>query len=80
MKENINGADGEKQSKYILKSIYESSHLVIYSLMNNLNNFQTDELTNKRNNKRNLILEDYNMKKDMIFLKHWMKLYITPKG
>lgn len=42
----ITATDGPEQSKYIgeylIKSVHETSHQIIYSLMNNLNNYDTD--------------------------------------
>ena len=47
----INATDGIEQTRYIgeflLKSIHEFSHQIIYSLMNNINNYETDMPINK---------------------------------
>lgn len=64
----ISATDGSEQSKYIgeylLKSIHEISHQIIYGLMNNLNNYKTDEPIDKIKgiiNLYNLIFEDGKM-------------------
>lgn len=64
----ISATDGALQSKYIgeylLKNIHETSHQIIYSLMNNLKNYETDEPINKIKgiiSLYNLIFEDGNM-------------------
>ena len=64
----IKATDGIEQTKhigeYLLKSIHELSHQIIYSLMNNINNYQTDMPINKIKgiiSLYNLIFDDSNM-------------------
>lgn len=64
----INATDGALQSEYIgeylLKSIHETSHQIIYTLMNDLNNYKDDEAINKIKgiiNLYSLIFEDGKM-------------------
>ena len=64
----IKATDGIEQTKhigeYLLKSIHELSHQIIYSLMNNINNYETDMPINKIKgiiSLYNLIFDDGNM-------------------